>query len=158
MESYEIIYKHFDELTNLELYEILRARSEVFVVEQNCVCQDLDGRDVFSFHLFAKREDGSVAGCLRIFMKPDEEHTAVIGRVVTTARGCGLGGRLLHEAVCRIREENRADQIYIEAQQYAIGYYQKEGFKVVSGLFLEDGIPHVQMRLHLETSQEEGEG
>lgn len=149
MENCEIVCKHFNELTNLELYEILRIRSLVFVIEQNCVCLDPDGRDVFCHHLFARHSDTGIVGCLRIFMKPDEPATAVIGRVVTTERGCGVGRRLLHRAVEWIRNENRARQIYIEAQQYAIGFYAKEGFEVVSEPFPEDGIPHVQMRLFL---------
>lgn len=141
-----IICKHFDDLSNRELYEILKARSAVFVVEQNCPYQDIDGKDVFSYHLFIQRKDQSVAGCLRVFIKEDEPDTAQIGRVVTTERGCGVGGRLLHAAVQMIEERCTVSQIYLEAQTYAIGFYQKESFAVTSEPFLEDGIPHVQMR------------
>ena len=142
-----ILCKHFDELTNRELYEILKARSAVFVVEQNCPYQDIDGLDVFSHHLFISREDQSVAACLRVFRKPDEPGIAQIGRVVTTQRGSGLGRRILHAGVEKAFRDYHAEGIYLEAQVYAIGYYQKEGFEVVSEPFLEDHIPHVQMRL-----------
>ena len=143
----EFVQKTFDELTNRELYEILRAREAVFVVEQNCPYYDIDGLDYPSLHMFYKDEDGSVQACLRIFEKVDEPGTMQIGRVVTVARGVGLGGKILHRAVEWIRENCDANGIYLEAQQYATGYYAKEGFQVVSDPFLEDGIPHVQMRL-----------
>lgn len=143
-----IITKSFNDLSLRELYEILRARSEVFVVEQNCVYQDIDGKDTYSDHLFVLRPDGSVAGCLRVFMKENEPGTAVIGRVVTTERGCGLGGKLLHAGVLHARSIG-AERIWLMAQQYAIGYYQKEGFEVTSDPFMDDGILHVEMRLDL---------
>lgn len=143
----EFVQKTFDELTNRELYEILRAREAVFVVEQNCPYYDIDGLDYPSLHMFYKEEDGSVQACLRIFEKVDEPGTMQIGRLVTVARGVGLGGKILHQAVQWIRENCDASGIYLEAQQYAIGFYAKEGFQVVSDSFLEDGILHVQMRL-----------
>lgn len=145
----EFVQKTFDELTNRELYEILRAREAVFVVEQNCPYYDIDGLDYPSLHMFYKNEDGSVQACLRIFEKVDEPGTMQIGRVVTVARGIGLGGKILHQAVEWVRKNCNANGIYLEAQQYAIGYYAKEGFQVTSDPFLEDGIPHVQMRLRL---------
>lgn len=145
----EFVQKTFDELTNRELYEILRAREAVFVVEQNCPYYDIDGLDYPSLHMFYKDEDGLVQACLRIFEKVDEPGTMQIGRLVTVARGVGLGGKILHQAVEWIRENCDANGIYLEAQQYAIGFYAKEGFQVVSDPFLEDGIPHVQMRLQL---------
>ena len=143
----EFVQKTFDELTNRELYEILRAREAVFVVEQNCPYYDIDGLDYPSLHMFYKEEDGSVQACLRIFEKVDEPGTMQIGRLVPVVRGVGLGGKILHQAVQWIRENCDASGIYLEAQQYAIGYYAKEGFQVVSDPFLEDGIPHVQIRL-----------
>ena len=145
----EFVQKTFDELTNRELYEILRAREAVFVVEQNCPYYDIDGLDYPSLHMFYKNEDGSVQACLRIFEKVDEPGTMQIGRLVTVARSVGLGGKILHQAVEWIREKGNVNGIYLEAQQYVIGFYAKEGFQVVSDPFLEDGIPHVQMRLQL---------
>lgn len=72
-----------------------------------------------------------------------------MGRVLTTERGTGLGGRLLREGIRIVRENMEAGKIYLEAQCYAVGFYEREGFKICSGEFLEDGIPHVQMELVL---------
>lgn len=139
--------KYFGELTTKELYEVLRARAEIFVVEQNCVYQDLDGIDYDSLHIFYEEEDGKVAAYLRAFFK--NEDTVQVGRVLTLSHGTGLGGRLLKEGISQIRTKMRPSKIYIEAQCYAVGFYEKEGFQICSEEFLEDGIPHVQMVLEL---------
>lgn len=143
----DLVIKHFDELTTTELYEILKTRSEIFVVEQNCAYQDLDDNDQDAVHIFCWNDSGRVAGCLRVFWKDHDESAGVaqIGRVVTLLHGKGIGGKLLHEGVRIAAEGLKARKIYLEAQQYAIGYYAKEGFEVVSEPFLEDGIPHVKM-------------
>ena len=136
--------KWFRELTAGELYEILRSRSEIFVVEQKCIYQDLDGMDDKALHVFCE-EDGRVTACLRAFMRDAE--TAQMGRVLTLKHGTGLGGELLKRGVREIRERMEPKRIYIEAQTYAIGYYEREGFRVCSEEFPEDGIPHVRMIL-----------
>ncbi len=141
----EFIIKHFNELTTTELYEILKTRAEIFVVEQDCVYQDLDDKDQDAMHVFCFNDAGRVAACLRVFWKDEAAGVAQIGRVVTLEHGTGLGGRMLHRGVVLATESFRAKKIYLEAQQYAIGYYAKEGFEVVSEPFLEDGIPHVKM-------------
>lgn len=141
----EILVKHFDELSTVELYEILKTRAEIFVVEQNCVYQDLDDKDQDAIHVFCWNDEGRIAGCLRVFMKDAENGVAQIGRVVTLEHGKGLGGQLLRKGVEVATESYKAKEIYLEAQVYAIGYYAKEGFEVVSDEFLEDGIPHVKM-------------
>lgn len=138
--------KFFDELTARELYEILRARAAVFVVEQECVYQDLDGRDYESLHVFFE-EGGRVEAYLRAF--PRDAATVQVGRVLTLRHGTGLGGRLLAEGIEQVRRRMDPDRIYIEAQSYATGFYEREGFEVCSGEFLEDGIPHVAMELDL---------
>lgn len=143
----KFICKSFDELTTTELYEILRARAAVFVVEQDCVYQDLDGIDYESIHIFSQKENGEVSAYLRLFIKKDEKNTAQMGRVLTTERGKGLGGEILREGIKAAKEKLNADEIYIEAQEYAIPFYSREGFEVTSDVFLEDGIPHVEMRL-----------
>lgn len=140
--------KHYRELTLDELYEILRARCEVFVVEQNCPYLDPDGLDKRSIHVFYTREDGSVAGCLRLFTLDGDPETVHLGRVVTTDRGTGLGGKMLHEGVLRAKTMLHAKKIVLHAQCYAAGFYAREGFVVCSEEFLEDGIPHVKMELH----------
>ena len=88
--------KYFEELSTNELYEILRARAEIFVVEQNCVYQDLDGIDYESLHVFAE-EGGKVTAYLRAFYK--DEDTVQMGRVLTLRHGEGLGGKLLREGI-----------------------------------------------------------
>lgn len=136
--------KYFDELTTRELYEILRARAEIFVVEQNCVYQDLDGIDYESLHVFAE-EGGKVTAYLRAFYK--DEDTVQMGRVLTLRHGEGLGGKLLREGIAQIRARMHPAKICIDAQCYATGFYEREGFRICSEEFLEDGIPHVRMVL-----------
>ncbi len=140
----ELKAKLFCDLTTRELYEILKARSEIFVVEQNCVYQDVDGRDYQSLHVFFA-ENGKVLAYLRAFQT--DENTVQMGRVLTLEHGRGLGGRLLKEGLREISERFRFGRIYIEAQSYATGYYAKEGFRICSDEFMEDGIPHVGMEL-----------
>lgn len=138
--------KTFDELSTRELYEILRLRSEIFVVEQNCAYQDIDEKDYDSLHVFCESA-GRVTAYLRIFMR--EEGVAQIGRVVTLKHGTGLGGKLLKTGIELTRERFPAKSIFIEAQCYATGFYAREGFQICTEEFLEDGIPHVGMRLEL---------
>ena len=142
----ELKSKYFKELTTTELYEILKARAEIFVVEQNCVYQDLDGIDFKSLHLFYEC-DGKITAYMRAFVKDEEKRIVQMGRVLTLEHGKGLGGKLLREGIAQVREKMNLAAIYIEAQSYAIGYYEKVGFEVCSEEFLEDGIPHVQMML-----------
>ncbi len=140
--------KYFDQLTTKELYEIIKARAEIFVVEQNCTYQDLDGVDYKSLHIFYET-DGKVDAYLRAYVKDEEQNIVQIGRVLTVEHGKGLGGKLLHESINIVKEKLNASKIYIEAQCYAVGYYAREGFKVCSEEFLEVGIPHVAMELAL---------
>lgn len=120
----------------------------MFVVEQRCIYQDLDDVDYDSLHIFC-RSGQNVTAYLRAFPKAGEAGVVQMGRVLTTERGTGLGGRLLREGIRIVRENMEAGKIYLEAQCYAVGFYEREGFKICSGEFLEDGIPHVQMELVL---------
>lgn len=141
------IVKHFKELSTTGLYEILKTRFEIFVTEQECIYQDLDDKDQDAYHVFCWNDSGRVAGCLRVFWKNHDDTAGVaqIGRVVTLEHGKGLGGKMLYEGVRVAADILKAKKIYLEAQEYAIGYYAKEGFEVVSEPFMEDGIPHVKM-------------
>lgn len=143
----EMKSKFFPELTTRELYEILKARAEIFVVEQNCVYQDLDDMDYQSLHVFFE-EDGAVTAYLRAYEKDD--NTVQMGRVLTRRHGTGLGGKLLREGIAQVRERFNPGRAYIEAQCYAVGYYEREGFRVCSEEFFEDGIPHVGMELRFD--------
>ena len=136
--------KTFEQLNTYELYEILRVCAAVFVVEQNCAYQDVDGIDRRAVHAFLRDEDG-IRAYLRVFEK--DEHTAQMGRMLTVERGAGLGGRLLKEGIRIARDVLKKESLYIEAQCYATGFYEREGFHITSEEFLEDGIPHVEMRL-----------
>ena len=139
--------KFFNELTTKELYELLRARAEIFVVEQNCVYQDLDCKDYNSLHVFFEN-DGVVEAYLRAFLK--EEGVVQIGRVLTLEHGKGMGGKILTAGLKEAKDKFHPKKIFLEAQCYAIGFYEREGFKVCSETFLEDGIPHVEMELNYE--------
>ena len=132
--------KYFDELSTRELYEILRARAEVFAVEQNCVYQDLDGKDYKSLHVFFDRGE-SVTAYLRAFFKDGE--TVQMGRVLTVEHGTGLGGELLRAGIEAVRARMKPARICIEAQCSAVGFYEREGVRICSEEFLEDGFPHV---------------
>ena len=146
----EFIVKTFDELTTAELYEILKVRSAVFVVEQKCAYQDIDGIDYHCVHMYY-RDGNDIAAYLRAFYK--EPDVVQIGRVMTMKRGAGLGGRLLHQALLEIEDHMPCRKIYLEAQSYATGFYAREGFRITSDEFLEDGIPHRQMELILPLKQ-----
>lgn len=139
-----LVSKYFDELTVAQLYGILKARSEIFVVEQKCIYQDMDDRDQKSLHVFYE-DEGRIAAYLRAFYK--EDGVVQMGRVLTVKHGTGLGGQLLREGIAQVRMKMDPRRLYIEAQCYATGFYAREGFRVCSGEFLEDGIPHVQMEL-----------
>ena len=140
----EIVVKKFDDFTTRELYEVLKARAEVFVVEQNCVYQDMDDKDYKSVHVIGY-ENGKLMAYLRAFTKENSPKIVQLGRVLSTERGKGFGEKIVREGILAAKKYLNADQIYIEAQCYAIGFYEKFGFQVTSEEFLEDGIPHVEM-------------
>lgn len=201
----KLVAKKFDELTAPELYEIMRARNEIFVIEQDCVYQDCDDCD-YGYHVFYQDEDplpgsSSAAGPVKAYMRIyeiDEEPavamyrrqaiwannltaeqlseaeiidthdhvdsvgdrvgtgstgaggiTVQMGRVLTIKHGEGLGLKLLREGIKVARDKMHADRIFIEAEDYVIGFYEKEGFYRISEVFMKDEIPHVQMELQL---------
>ncbi len=143
-ESMEMKSKFFQELSTRELYELLKARAQIFIVEQDCAYLDLDDKDYKSLHVFYE-DTGKVTAYLRAF--PREDGRVQMGRVLTVKHGMGLGGKLLREGIEQVKEKLHPAVIYIEAQCYAIGYYEREGFRVCSEEFLEDGIPHRGMEL-----------
>ena len=136
--------KRFQELTVDELYELLRARSEVFVVEQDCVYQDMDGDDQASIHLWLSDGDKVVAVC-RVCPAGTHMEEVSIGRVITTERGKGYGKRIMLEGIEVARECFGATRIDIEAQEYARGFYEQVGFRQSTEPFILDGIPHIRM-------------
>ena len=143
-----ITAKKFDELTITELYEILKARAEIFIMEQNINYQDMDDIDYKSVHCFIQ-EGNKVIAYLRAFYKSEDRSVVKIGRVLTLEHGKGVGRVLLEESIKAIKEKMQCNQIYIEAQKHAIGFYEKFGFVTTSGEFLEEGIIHVAMELNV---------
>ena len=139
--------KFFSELTAREVYEIVRARQEVFLMEQRIVCRDFDGVDYDALHCFIER-DGKVCAYLRAY-KSDEG--VKIGRVLTIPHGVGLGKRLMEAAMPKIKEAFGADEIILHSQIQAEGFYEKLGFRRVGEVFLEEGIEHITMRASVKT-------
>lgn len=138
--------KGFDELSTRELYEIMRARSDVFVGEEQILYPDADGLDYASVHVFSTGPDGRVSSYLRMFPKPGEPGVVQMGRVLTVVHGQGLGRELLGRGLEVARERLGAHEVYVESQKHAQGFYLKMGFETTSEDFIEAGIPHVQMR------------
>lgn len=144
----ELVVKRFEELSLEELYEILKVRAEVFIVEQNCVYQDVDDKDKHSYHVYLK-DDTGIKAYLRVIDKGVTFEDVSIGRVLTVNRGCGLGKRIMLEGIKIAKEKMNAERIIIEAQSYAKEFYEKVGFKKVSDDFMMDGILHIKMVLDL---------
>ena len=136
--------KLFRQLTTDELYELLRVRSEVFVVEQNCVYQDLDGDDQEAIHLWLTLDDKIVA-LARVCPAGTHMTEISVGRVITTERGKGYGRQIMLHAIDAAIEHFGATLIDIEAQEYAKSFYEGVGFKQSSDTFILDGIPHIKM-------------
>lgn len=138
--------KTFGELTTTELYEIIRARSEIFLLEQGIICQDLDRVDYSALHCFIE-QDGAVVAYLRAFKGDDSPSTVKVGRVLSLTHGIGLGTRIMTESVPKIKEAFNCEKIVINAQKHAQGFYEKLGYTVTSDEFLEEGVVHVRMEL-----------
>ncbi|MCX8533272.1 GNAT family N-acetyltransferase [Chryseobacterium luquanense] len=138
--------KSFEEITTSELYEIIRARVDVFVVEQNCPYPDLDGYDQKAIHLWAEQDNSVLAYC-RIFDKGIKYPETSIGRVLTTeeARGKSLGKQLIQYAVETIENRFKTSEIRISAQDYLLKFYSDFGFQDTGKKYLEDNIPHTEM-------------
>ena len=147
---YTSIIKSFNELSTSEIYQILRLRSEVFVVEQDCVYQDADDKDQKAIHLFFTNENEVVA-YTRLFKSGYYFKNASIGRVVVKEnhRKDKLGHQLMKESVKAIQNLFNTQEITLSAQTYLQKFYESHGFVQVGEGYLEDGIPHIKMNLSL---------
>ena len=145
MQNTTLHIKTFKQLTVDELYELLRVRTEVFVVEQDCVYQDMDGDDKQAIHVWITEGDKVVA-LARVCPAGVHLPTISIGRVITTVRGEGYGKQIMLAAIDVAVDHFGATSIDIEAQEYAKGFYESVGFKQTSDTFMLDGIPHIKMR------------
>lgn len=141
-----ITVKTFKELNSMELYSILQLRAEVFVVEQNCVYQDLDGKDQNALHVIGTKRDKIVA-YTRIFKAGFYYDVASIGRVVVAQeeRRYGYGKVIMEASIQAVKEHLNEETIKISAQEYLKNFYYDLGFKEVGEGYLEDGIPHIAM-------------
>lgn len=139
--------KRFNELSLQELYQILQGRSEVFVVEQNCVYQDIDGKDQKAIHVLGYIGDDLAAYC-RLFNAGDYFEESSIGRVIVSPkhRDKKLGHELMKAAIAAIANEYNQTKITISAQQYLQKFYESHGFVQTSEMYLEDDIPHIEMK------------
>lgn len=142
----EFLVKNFSELNISELYKILQLRSEVFVVEQDCVYQDLDFKDQKAVHVIGIKNNKIIA-YTRIFKPGDYFKEASIGRVIVDAkeRKFGYGHDLMKASIKVIQEKFNTLKITISAQVYLKNFYESHGFKKVGDEYLEDGIPHIEM-------------
>ena len=140
--------KYFEELSLSQLYEILKSRMEVFMLEQRIFCLDMDNVDYRSCHCFLE-DGGRVVAYLRAFYQEDDPSVVHMGRVLTLRHGKGLGAELMRRSLADIRENLPCKKIRLDSQKHAVGFYEKFGFRAVSGEFLEEGIPHVTMELVL---------
>ncbi len=138
--------KKFDELTGREVYEILKVRSEVFVVEQDCPYNDPDGKDLESIHIMIK-EDEKIMAYLRVIKAGISYEDPSLGRVLVTkeARGKGLAREIVFHGINYIINNLKGKKITIGAQEYLKDFYKSLGFEGVSDVYLEDDIPHLDM-------------
>ena len=143
--------KKFSELSVSELYELLKLRTEIFVVEQECIYQDMDGKDNKAIHILGKEED-KIAAYTRIFNSGDYYDEPSIGRVVVrnSNRGENKGKEIMKESINYIKNNMQEKEIVLSAQKYLEKFYSDMGFKVEGEEYLEDGIPHQKMRFFIE--------
>lgn len=136
--------KRFEELSPYELYAILKARFDVFVLEQECFYEEFDEKDLKALHV-CLYEDDVLKAYLRVLDKGVSYEEVSIGRVLSLDRRKGYASMILKEGIRQAEEVFHAETVHIEAQTYARSLYEKEGFEQCSDAFLEDGIEHIEM-------------
>ncbi|AUC74689.1 GNAT family N-acetyltransferase [Olleya sp. Bg11-27] len=142
----EVKVKTFAELTTQELYDVLQLRSEVFVVEQDCVYQDIDGKDQKALHVIGFKNKKIVA-YTRLFKPGDYFELASIGRVIVdkAQRQYKYGYDIMNASIEAVKTHYNQTEIKISAQCYLKRFYGNLGFKEIGDEYLEDGIPHIGM-------------
>lgn len=147
----ELKVKTFAQLSNTELYAILKLRVDVFVVEQACPYPEIDGRDEDSLHVWLE-DDGEILAYLRVLDRGVESEYVSIGRVIAARRRQGLGSEIMKAGIRVAQEHFHAEAIYLEGQVYAQGFYENLGFRQISEPYLEDNIPHIKMLREVDPS------
>lgn len=147
-----VTVKPFGAFSINELYDVLQLRSEVFVVEQDCVYQDIDGKDRKALHVIGRDKHEKVVAYTRIFNAGDYFEKASIGRVVVSAnaRAFGYGHEIIKASIAAISEKYQTKDIKISAQTYLRKFYTSHGFSQIGEEYLEDGIPHIAMIKNVE--------
>ena len=142
----EIHIKPYQELDKYELYDLLQLRSEVFVVEQDCVYQDIDGKDLKAIHVLGYDKD-SLKAYTRVFGPGDYFENPSIGRVVVKkdSRHLGFGKEIMQVSVRTVEDHFGKQTIELSAQTYLKKFYNDLGFREIGEEYLEDGIPHIRM-------------
>lgn len=144
----KLVVKRFRELSTEELFAIMKLRVSVFVVEQKCPYQEVDDADLAAYHVWLEDEAG-IQAYARVLPKGVPLAEVSIGRVIAVKRRCGLGSQIVAAAVRVAGEKFSPERIILEAQVYARSLYEKIGFRPSSEVFLEDGIPHIQMTMEM---------
>ena len=146
MSGLSIIFKSYNELTKCELFDIYFIRQEVFIVEQNCVYQDIDQKDYYSYHLMAYDNESLIA-YLRIVHPGISYDEPSIGRVLTkiSHRRRGISKKIIQTAIQKVRDVYNHSNIRISAQEYLIPFYRSLNFVTVGEVYLEDDIRHIEM-------------
>ena len=146
MNDLSIYFRSYIELTKRELFDIYFLRQEVFIVEQNCVYQDIDQKDQYSYHLMAYDNEVLVA-YLRIVQPGISFDEPSIGRVLTkiTYRRRGISKNIMQHAIQKVRNVYNHSNIRISAQEYLLPFYKSLNFEPAGEVYLEDGIPHIEM-------------
>lgn len=137
------IIKPFDKLTTQELFNIYKLRVDTFVVEQQCPYHEVDYIDLDSYHIYLRDEQSKILSYCRLYKQNEGYH---IGRVISSDRHKGYGTQIMKAAIEFAETRLHVDTITIEAQTYAVEFYKKLGFVVISKPFDEDGIEHVRMK------------
>lgn len=142
----ELIIKTFKELDLKELYDLLQLRAEVFVVEQDCVYQDIDGKDDMALHIMGYK-NGNLLAYTRCFPSGIYFEEPAIGRVVVrkSERKNAYGHQIMKASIRAIEEREKTNRIKLSAQTYLTAFYESHGFRQIGEGYLEDGIPHIAM-------------
>lgn len=146
----QVEIKHYNEITLNEFHDLIALRIEVFVIEQDCPYQELDGKDKMAYHLILRNVEGVIIGTTRILPKGISYSEIAIGRVVVAEnfRYLKLGHLLMEKSIAFIEEKFGKQDIRLSAQTHLVNYYATHGFTSTGKEYLEDGIPHTEMLLN----------